>query len=184
MFGLGGKLTLVGDDQRGLTVKNSSSVGLRDIGILRRTSSGRTEAAYLAKLDAQTSAPLTFSPLAAGPIWLPQWSGSPIFAQAGANAAEEKGQVRLTRLARLAVERLRLAPGEVRLVAWTDDPLSGLAISPHAPQNATHTLVLAHLARGELPKANPDANVAEDYYEPEIEPDPSVPEPTETTSGS
>jgi hypothetical protein len=181
MFDLGGKLTLVGDDQKGFSVKNTGSLGMFDVGILRKTASGTVESAYLAKLPAQTSAQISFKPLADNTGWLPEWNKSPVFA---GESADEKGRVRLTRLARLAVERLRLMPGDVRLVAWTDEQLAGLAITPHAPQNTTHTLVLAHLVRGDLPLVRADANVAEDYYEPEIEPDQITPEPTETTSGS
>jgi hypothetical protein len=77
----------------------------------------------------------------------------------------------------LATQQLRLIPGDVRLVAWTDQPLSGMQISPAAPQNSTYTLVLAHLVRGALPAVKPDKNVAEDYFEPEfdVEPDPNAP---------
>jgi hypothetical protein len=181
MFDLGGKLTLVGDDQKGFSIKNTGSLALADVGILRRNASGRLESAYVAKLNAQTTAPLSFAPLTGDSPWLPEWDKSPVLSR---QDTSEKGRVRLTRLARLAVERLRIMPGDMRLVAWTDQALEGLTISPHAPQNNTHTLVLAHLSRGNLPAVRPDANVAEDYYEPEIEPDPSTPDPTETTSGS
>jgi hypothetical protein len=63
-------------------------------------------------------------------------------------------------------------------VAWTDDALPGMEIAPSAPQNTMHTLVLVHLVRGELPLIRPDATVADDFYEPPIEPEPGT-EPTE-----
>jgi hypothetical protein len=79
--------------------------------------------------------------------------------------------VRLTRLAGLATQQLRLIPGDVRLIGWTEEVLEGMQISPAAPQNKTYTLVLAHLVRGALPPVVPDKNVAEDYYEPVLDPD-------------
>jgi hypothetical protein len=71
----------------------------------------------------------------------------------------------------LAVERLAMGRGDVRLVGWTDEVLPGMDISPHAPQNRTYTLDLAHLQRGELPPARPDANVADDFFEPPLDPE-------------
>jgi len=205
MFALGGKLTLVGDDQKGWTVKNSSGVTLREVGLLRKTAAGATQSAYLAELAPETSSQLSFIPVRWTSettdqrnnkiakheiLWLPEWDQSPVFSNIPA-AADEKEGVRLTRLARLATEQLRLVPGDVRLVAWTDEPLAGLEITPTAPQNMTHTLVLAHLARGDMPKIRPDTTVADDYYEPPIDAEPGA-EPTEpdatepatTTSGA
>ena len=82
------------------------------------------------------------------------------------NAA--KSRIHLTALARLAADRLRLLPGDVRLVAWTDERLPGMKIRPDAPQNRTYTLVLAHLARGSLPTVKPDKNLAEDFVDPTV----------------
>ena len=83
----------------------------------------------------------------------------------------------MTRLARLAADRLRLLPGDVRLIGWTDQKLPGMKIRPEAPQNVTYTLVLAHLARGPLPPARPDRNLAEDFVDPTVlEPEPNATE--------
>jgi hypothetical protein len=106
-------------------------------------------------------------------IWLDAWNKVPIFALPGSAAESEKllgndARIRLTRLARLAADQLRLLPGDVRLVGWTDQPLSGLRIRPEAPQNRTYTLVLAHLSRGQLHPPKPDANVAEDFLDPTL----------------
>jgi len=114
-------------------------------------------------------------------VWLDTWSKSPIFADPK-QAAEgddqplmpNKTRIRLTRLARLAADRLRLLPGDVRLIGWTEQRLPGMQIRPEAPQNNTYTLVLAHLARGSLPAPTPDKNLAEDFVDPtllEAEPD-------------
>lgn len=192
MFALGGKLTLVGDDQKGWTVKNTSGVTLKDVGLWRKSADGVSQTAYLAALAPGTSSPLSFSPVRWAPetvdernnkiasheiLWLTEWDKSPVMSNVSLGE-DEKESVRLTRLAHLAVEQLRLVPGDVRLVAWTDEPLAGMEIAPNAPQNMTHTLVLAHLARGDMPKIRPDATVADDFYEPPIDSEPGT-EPTE-----
>ncbi|HEX5102225.1 MAG TPA: hypothetical protein VFV87_00335, partial [Pirellulaceae bacterium] len=175
-------LALVGDDAKGYSLRNTTDLTIRDIGIFRRGDNVRgadnklvskIETAYIAELKPQTSAPLAFRPLTGNTVWLPEWSSQPIFATPNSALPEDqKGIVRLTRLATLATQQLRLIPGDVRLVGWTEQPLRGLQIRPAAPQNATYTLVLAHLFRGALPPVKPDKNVAEDYFEPAIEPEP------------
>ncbi|MCI0357813.1 MAG: hypothetical protein L0211_04915 [Planctomycetaceae bacterium] len=205
MFPLGGKLTLVGDDKKGWTVKNTSSVTLKDVGLWRKSADGASQTAYLAELAPGTSSPISFTVVRMTPetvderrnrippreiFWLAEWDKSPVLSKMPAGDDEKEG-VRLNSLAHLAVEQLRLVPGDVRLVAWTDEPLDGMEIAPHAPQNTTHTLVLAHLVRGDMPTIRPDATVADDYYEPPIDNEPGT-EPTEpdttdpaaTTSGA
>src|SRR5207237_10702103 len=109
------------------------------------------------------------------PVWLDAWEQGAIFAagrqRSGAESEEQdsgKSRIRLTALARLAADRLRLLPGDVRLIGWTDERMPGMKIRPEAPQNRTYTLVLAHLALGPLPAANPDQNLAEDVVEPQV----------------
>jgi hypothetical protein len=82
---------------------------------------------------------------------------------------EDKGAVRLYRLVELAARQLKLAQGDVRLIAWTDHAVPGMKIYPSPAQSNTRTLVLSHLARAKIPPAERDMNVAEDYVLPEIE---------------
>jgi hypothetical protein len=149
------------------------------------------EVAYLEKLEPASSGPLRFSPLplrelvtrarnetADDPlprVWLDAWEKVPVFAVSQQGSTDEneeyqsgKARIRLTALARLASDRLRLLPGDVRLIGWTEQRLPGMKIRPEAPQNRTYTLVLAHLARGKLPTARPDSNVAEDFVDADL----------------
>jgi hypothetical protein len=218
-------LTLVGDPAKGFTLKNSSRLTIRDVGIFRRVDNAsedgqpyqpRIETAFVAKVEPGTAAPLQFSPLpqlkadqgrlpramtaaekeeAAGKsgarnyplVWLPDWNQTPIFSAAGSGDPEAKNRIRLAELARLATDRLRLMPGDVRLVGWTDQPLGGMQIRPAAPQNKTYTLVVAHLVRGPLAAVAADVNVADDFLKPELDPalDPDAPmvEPGTETDG-
>jgi hypothetical protein len=154
------------------------------------------EVAYVNRLEPKSSEPLRFEPLVekkrnetdepagqpltkaerAAPrypdVWLDTWDKVPILASqpvASDDTTEaDVPRIRLTRLAQLAADRLRLLPGDVRLIGWTDQQLPGMRIRPDAPQNTTYTLVVAHLARGELPPVRPDRNVAEDFIDPSI----------------
>jgi hypothetical protein len=199
-------LVLIGDDTKGFSVRNTTDLVLRDVGIFRRVdvrgsgSAPAIEAAYLAKIEPPTTLSLRFSPLATSEpargraypqVWLAEWNKTPIFAMApaaqggeSADAAVPEQRIKLWRLARLAADRLRLLPGDVRLVGWTDQPLPGMRIRPAAPQNSTYTLVVAHLARGPLSRVRRDVNVAEDYADPTVFDDPNFdmqPDGTEPT---
>jgi len=162
-----------------------------------RRSPPQIEVAYVARLEPGPSVALRFSPLVEKEsprtmeeldlpnkdtlarrypnVGLDTWDRIPIFADPNNAAADARGtepnktRIRLTRLAKLAADRLRLLPGDVRLIGWTDQRLPGMRISPEAPQNNTYTLVLAHLIRGALPPAKPDKNVAEDYLDPKYQ---------------
>ena len=50
-------------------------------------------------------------------------------------------------------------------MAWTDDPLPGLEITPAASQVVTRTVVLVHLRYGPLPSPQPDQNLLSDVYD-------------------
>lgn len=198
-------LRLVGDGVRGFSVSNTTDMTIRDIGVFRRVDQPRSgsvtapriEVAYVAKLEPASSAPLAFSALPLRerksgkvafdeppPVWLDAWEQVPIFAvnRPGLSEAADqqelaKSRIRLTALARLAADRIRLLPGDVRLIGWTDQRLTSMKIRPEAPQNRTYTLVLAHLQRGNLPGVWPDRNLAEDFIDPKILDDtPSDPE--------
>jgi len=59
-----------------------------------------------------------------------------------------------------AVLRHPLGPHEVRLVAWTDDPVHQWEIQPAASQADHRSLVLAHLRAPQLPPLGYDQNLA------------------------
>jgi hypothetical protein len=181
---LQGPISLSGDAVTGFRLKNATKLTLRDLGIIRRppdASAPRFEVAYVAELRPQTSVVLQFTPYVppraeSGPSaaprsapWVPQWDQSLVMSSKPMVSEADKGTVRLFRLVDLAVKRLHMSPGDVRLVAWTRDDLPGMRISPRPAQNTTQTLVLAHLARGPLPPPQRDANVSDDFKSPTFE---------------
>lgn len=155
MFPLGGPLRLLGDERKGWRVENGSRLGLREVGVMRRTPSGRLELAWVGELAARTTVPVRFEAAPRGDTRPPRWDASPVMSRPEDDRAE---QVSLWRLADLAAHRLRLAAGEVRLIGWTDDPLGGVQFRPDASQVTSRTLVLAHLRPAPLPPALPDIN--------------------------
>lgn len=191
-------LRLVASEAGGFSVSNTTDLVLRDVAVLRRAvgprasvgvSGKQVEIASVPKLDAASSAVLNFTEHGWSVIqgregeedredpgrasWPKAWNEAPIFSLANSATPQDRdpgntARIRLTRLARLAAQQLRLLPGDVRLIGWTDQSLPGMHISPEAPQNATYTLVIAHLARGSLPTPKPDRNVAEDYANPAL----------------
>jgi hypothetical protein len=81
------------------------------------------------------------------------------------------GQLTLGRLVDLACEAHSLRNGDVRLIAWTDRKLPGLAIRPEASQEMLRTFVLVHLQDSPYPPAERDENLrAEVDRAPETQP--------------
>jgi len=164
MLPIGGGISFGGDETKGWQVFNRTPLAMRDVGVLRKTDSGQVQVAYVEELKSQAAAPLQFrevdDPDSPQPA---EWKKSFVMSDEVSRTADDRGRVRLFRLARLAAERLRLTPGDTRLVAWTDENLPGLEVYPVAPQTSSHTLVVAHLTRGRLPTPGTDLNVAEDY---------------------
>ncbi|MBC8355542.1 MAG: hypothetical protein H8E66_26490 [Planctomycetes bacterium] len=75
------------------------------------------------------------------------------------------GELSLGQLVDLASQGLRLRPGDVRLVGWSEEDLPGMAIRPTSAQEARRNLFLVHLKRGPLPEPMPDVNTIADFKE-------------------
>jgi hypothetical protein len=157
MLSLGGPISLVGEEATGYKLQNGSQFPIREAGVLRRTRAGQLQAAFLPALEAGTSVALVFEDIDE-PL-LEQWDNSSVMSS---TAGQERGHVNLSRLAALATQRLQVLKGDVRLVGWMDNELPGLVIRPSAAQQTSHTLVLVHLRRGELPAPVPDENLRAD----------------------
>ena len=73
------------------------------------------------------------------------------------------GELALGQLVDLASVGLRLRPGDVRLVGWSEDTLPGMAIRPTSAQETRRNVILVHLSRGPLVAPRPDINTIADF---------------------
>jgi hypothetical protein len=158
---LNGPLELVGDEEKGWELHNHGDLSLNDVGLVRRRPEQGYEAAWLGTVAPRTKMPVKFTRTSFA--WVSEWDQSKVLGQ-GAERAE--GEMNLSRFAELAVKKMQLQPGGVRLVGWTDEELAGVAFKPAAAQNSTRTIVVAHLLRGELPPIAGDVNVRTDFFAP------------------
>jgi hypothetical protein len=166
MLPLGGPMEMLGSDADGWELHHHGETSLREVGIVRRTGANQFEAAWLGDLPARSKNKLDFRPIGddgtdAPQPWIANWDSSPTMRRAGGG---ETGEINLGRLADLALRRMGLGVGDVRLVGWTGEELPGIQFSPVAAQNASRTLVVCHLRRGSLPAVERDANVRLDHF--------------------
>lgn len=147
-------------------VVNRTSYQLRDVGILRKTAEGRLMAAWLGQIDPEDSADLAgrWQPApgkdeARGP-WPDRRDAAP---ETGPGAAA--GTLSLRPLLALAEQADGMEPGDVRMIAWTDEPLPGLDVSPSAPQKRRLALIVANLRYGFGAAPKPDENTRFDFIQ-------------------
>jgi hypothetical protein len=171
MCELEGAVRLKGATASEWQIENSSGLNLRQVRVLARDADGTLTEGTLAELAAGGSGRVPrrpFAPVEQGGK-VSQSAGQSTGQSAGESAGDvakemtEEGDVR--DLANQALRRMALRPGDVRLVAWTDDPLPGLEIAPAASQVVTRTVVLVHLRYGPLPPPQPDHNLLSDVYD-------------------
>ncbi len=161
MVSVAGGLALTGNEVSGFRLKNGTDFTLKDLGILRRSLQTRQiEAALISELAPGVSKDLSFEPVAENDL-AELWKSSEMM-YTNTSIFTTPGVVRLGRIVKVALDRMVLLPGEVRLLAWTDDEMPGVSIRPAAPQNQVRTLVLAHLAHAPLPEPKRDWNVYRD----------------------
>ena len=72
------------------------------------------------------------------------------------------GEVSIGQLIELASQRLSLREGEVRLIAYSDDEITGMKIRPRAAQVVRRTLFVVHLRRAPMTPAVRDVNCKAD----------------------
>lgn len=155
MYQVGGTVQLTGDGHAQWSVENGTPLNLRDVQLFYRTPAGVRVCALLV-LPAGAAARVEFTRLAEPPAR----DVSEDAVQSGTRPhGDDMG---IQELMELAAWGTALRPGDVRLVAWTDDTLAGLSIVPQASQSRIRTVVLIHLRYGPLPPATPDANLRVD----------------------
>jgi hypothetical protein len=132
---------------------------LRNVQLLYRAPSGGLFTCQLESLPAGVATRVTFERAVS--------EGEAIRGQPPREAGGdgEAGRLDLREITKLAAGALVLRPGDVRLVAWSDEAVPGLEITPQASQSTARTIVLANLRYGPLPPARPDVNLVSDVQE-------------------
>jgi hypothetical protein len=166
MLNLPTPFVLTGDETRGWQLENGSDFTLRQAGVLRRRTDDRVEAAYFPDIEPGATVRLKFLPVPDNATWVPQWDSSPMMSPLA--PIEDENRVSLHRLTQHAARQLQLFPGEMRLIAWTNETMPGLKILPTSAQSTTYTLVLVHLQMPPLPPPEPDTRLRVDVLQDEI----------------
>jgi hypothetical protein len=165
---LGGTLDYQQDADGSTTLANNTRLLLSGVVVLRRRAAAGAgprpidEADWIGELAPGAKVVLDFQPrdVADAEIAAAR-ARSPITVR-----RRPTGNLSLRRLVTLAEDRRLLAPGDVRLVAWYGQGLSGVHAEPDAAQARRATLVVANLAWGDAPAA-PDQNLRVKPVEPE-----------------
>jgi hypothetical protein len=158
MCDVGGMIRLVGDSPDTWSVVNGTRLHLQHVELLYGGPAGLMTCP-LRELPAGAVSRVAFTP----DTDVPRGDGQN--AQEQVAAPVGTGEINLRAIADLAAHAMALRPGDVRLVAWTEDELPGLTIQPAASQARIRTLVLVHLQYGPLPPPRPDVNLRVDILE-------------------
>ncbi len=154
MLPLGGAFELQGEGTGAWQVNNQTKFAWQDATVLRCVGENKFEVAYIGDLPAKTAKALTYAPLKANEL-PKEWTSSAVMSQSSAT----DGQLSLWRLVDLATRQLRLDPGDVRLLGWTDQTIPGMTITPQAAQSTSRTLAIVHLQEAKLPPLLSDKNM-------------------------
>jgi hypothetical protein len=167
MLDLDGGISLVEGRDGIRNLVNQTGLNLYGAGLIRKTASGELQTAWLGTVPPGprqkdnrrigTSVPIEWKSLGDAKNTTQFWSQhrdeSPV-----TSASPPPGTLNLRRLLDLGQNLEDLAPGDVRLIAWSDDELPGLSIEPAAPQARRAAIVVAHVAYGFGKTPKPDVN--------------------------
>lgn len=147
MLDLAGPVALGRGGSTGIELVNRTGIPLRGAGVVRRTASGDLQAAWLGDLKPGSALAVAFltadDEASSGGLWH-EWRER----SEETTSHTAPGYLNLRALVDLAQDTKGLAPGQARLVAWTDAELPGLAVDPAAPQARRATVVVANLRYG------------------------------------
>lgn len=145
-------------------VVNRTGYQLRDAGVVRKTADGRIVTAWLGTIDPEEIADVAgrWQPAAGESETNGLWSERrDQVTETGRGV--EAGTLTLRPLLLLAENAEKMQPGDVRLIAWTDELLPGMNVRPVAPQKRRLALVVANLQFGFADDPEPDENTRFDF---------------------
>ncbi|MFZ5828989.1 MAG: hypothetical protein ACOY3P_02835 [Planctomycetota bacterium] len=157
MVKLPGPLDLVENRDGGMELHNESGLRIQGAGVVRRSPQGKMQVAWLGDIRPNEVRKLVWdwdSPTEFGSaLWAAKRDNAPITRESVA-----AGELHLRELLNLAQQAEAFRPGQTRLVAWTEDAVPGVRVSPGAPQTRSATMILAELRRGFGEAPQPDVN--------------------------
>jgi hypothetical protein len=157
MIDLGGGLAWQPDTEGGASLENNTKLKLSGVAIVRRRRDNQgqavAESAWLGDLIVGARVDVQFEP-----------HDPAALAEARDRAPlsthdRSEGSLSLRALLDFAESHATLELGDVRLVAWQDQPLRGVHIEPAAPQARRATLVVANLQFAPTAQPAPDLNL-------------------------
>jgi hypothetical protein len=137
-------------------VANLTPWPLYSAAVLKQTESGM-QIACLGKLEMGADSPVVFAAPGDGQALAAMLDQEPATA-----ADSPKEEVSLRELYRLATNGQQLRPGDVRFVAWTDQPVKGMTVRPRSNQRTLRTLIVAQLKYGPFATPQHDRNLLSD----------------------
>jgi hypothetical protein len=158
-FDLGGKLELKPNPIGGIRLSNGTKIKLQGIVLLKKDSAGNLQTAWIRSVEPEREKDVDWvrtSGVTTGRrLWAEFREKDPLTVTPGDTKSSE---LNLRELVNLAEKNEDMRPGEIKLVAWTDEALKGLTISPESAQSRHAAVVVAHLSYGEESPLHPDEN--------------------------
>lgn len=175
MLQMGGAFKLTGDEKSGWQLQNDTKLRA-DAGIaLYRDEQGALQYAPLGEIGSKVRIPLEWRTVVA-PVENKSNSIETALANeiskldeesAGEGHGQGASRLKLRKLLEIACGKIKVAPGEVRLVAIMKDRPDGMEVRPKAAQVNSATLLLVHLKQGGFPAPESDRNLKLDIKTPE-----------------
>ncbi len=180
MLPMGGAFKLAGDEKTGWKLQNDTKLRA-DAGIaLYRDEQGALQYAPLGEIGPSVRVPLEWRNVVVSATDGKSNSVEGALANeiskldeksAGKGNGQGASRLKLRKLLELACGKIKVAPGEVRLVAIMTDRPGGMEVRPKAAQVNSATLLLVHLKQGNFPAPESDRNLKLDIKTPEtVEP--------------
>jgi hypothetical protein len=158
VFPLGGKLSLGKNPLGEQKLINNTKIKLEGIGFIKKEPSGNLQTAWMRMLEPGEEKIIDWTresgTTAGNKLWADFRDKTPL-----TNAKSKLGELNIRELLNLAGKSDEMRPGEIKMIAWTEDELPGVTISPTSAQLRRATMVVAHLAYGEEPSPKPDENL-------------------------
>ncbi|MCA9262397.1 MAG: hypothetical protein KDA60_01055 [Planctomycetales bacterium] len=157
MHEFAGTPALVGSSINDYQLHNGLPFPLRGVVVASRTK-GKVYLSSVAEMDSSSKVKLQFHEAADNDAIIQDLESHPV-----TSSTVAEGEVNLRGFYRLALNAAGLQEGDVRLVAWSDQEVPGMTISPDPNQHTYRTVFVMNLRYGNWSLPQADANSAVDF---------------------